>query len=233
MIGWLSGIVQRKEANALILDVGGVGYRVFCSQRILDQLPPVGAALQLEIETLVREDHIHLYGFESIIERDCYRLLITVQGVGAKMALAILSTLTPEDIARAILAEDRAMLTRAEGVGPKLAQRIIGELKDKPSLHLPSDSIGSSSGSGPANTPRPAEKTGDPDQTGSVQADASFVNISLADALSALSNLGYGRAEAYQAVHRALEGMEVTDYASPDALTRALIGAALKEMAKA
>ena len=225
MIGWLSGIVQRKEANALILDVGGVGYRVFCSQRILDQLPPVGSALQLEIETLVREDHIHLYGFASIIERDCYRLLITVQGVGAKMALAILSMLTTEDITRAILAEDRAMLTRAEGVGPKLAQRIIGELKDKPGLHLPSDSIGTSAGGGLANISPSAEKTTDPAQTDS--------SVNIADALSALSNLGYGRAEAYQAIHRALDGMEITDDSSPDSLTRALIGAALKEMAKA
>ena len=231
MIGWLNGIVQRKEANALILDVGGVGYRVFCSQRILDQLPPVGASLQLEIETLVREDHIHLYGFESIIERDCYRLLITVQGVGAKMALAILSMLTPEDIARAILAEDRAMLTRAEGVGPKLAQRIIGELKDKPGLYIPADPVAASAGSSLAKSSGTSGH--DPAQPTPAQGDTPFPNISIADALSALSNLGYGRAEAYQAVHRALDGMEVTDYASPDALTRALIGAALKEMAKA
>ena len=228
MIGWLSGIVQRKETNALILDVGGVGYRVFCSQRILDQLPPVGATLQLEIETLVREDHIHLYGFESIIERDCYRLLITVQGVGAKMALAILSILTPEDIARAILAEDRAMLTRAEGVGPKLAQRIIGELKDKPGLYIPADPVAANAGSGLAKSSGTSGH--DPAQSNPAQNTPS-ANISIADALSALSNLGYGRAEAYQAVHRALDGMETTDYVSPDSLTRALIGAALKEMA--
>src|SRR5215469_1540158 len=114
-----------------VVDVNGVGYLVFASSRSLAKAPKRGAPLRLLIETHVREDHIHLYGFADEAERDWFRLLTTVQGVGAKIALALLSAVAPEQLATAIAAQDKAALTEAEGVGPKLGQRIVSELKDK------------------------------------------------------------------------------------------------------
>ena len=131
MIAKLAGIVDQVDAEALVVDVGGVGYLAFCSTRTLGLLPPAGAPVRLLIETHVREDHIHLYGFADAAERDWFRLLTTVQGVGAKLALAILSAVAPEALALAILAQDRVALTRADGVGPRLAARIVNELRDK------------------------------------------------------------------------------------------------------
>ena len=114
-----------------MIDVGGVGYLCFCSTRTLGQLPPSGGPARLLIETHVREDHIHLYGFIDAAERDWFRLLTTVQGVGAQVALAILSAVAPDELTLAIVSQDRATLARADGVGPKLAARIVNELKDK------------------------------------------------------------------------------------------------------
>ena len=114
-----------------MIDVGGVGYLAFCSTRTLARLPPTGAAVRLLVETHVREDHIHLYGFIDAIERDWFRLLTTVQGVGARLALAVLSVIAPEALIVAIAAQDRAALARADGVGPRLAGRIVNELRDK------------------------------------------------------------------------------------------------------
>ncbi|MGH7063522.1 MAG: Holliday junction branch migration protein RuvA [Stellaceae bacterium] len=131
MIAKLAGIVDQIGPDAAVVDVGGVGYLAFCSTRTLGRLPPAGAAARLLIETHVREDHIHLYGFIDEAERDWFRLLMTVQGVGARLALAILSALTPETLALAIMAQDKAALSQAEGVGPRLAARIANELKDK------------------------------------------------------------------------------------------------------
>ncbi len=131
MIAKLAGIVDQIGPDAAVVDVGGVGYLAFCSTRTLGRLPPAGAAARLLIETHVREDHIHLYGFIDEAERDWFRLLMTVQGVGARLALAILSALTPETLALAIMAQDKAALSKAEGVGPRLAARIANELKDK------------------------------------------------------------------------------------------------------
>ncbi|MGA8399592.1 MAG: Holliday junction branch migration protein RuvA, partial [Stellaceae bacterium] len=130
MIAKLTGILDHIGADGAIVDVGGVGYLVFASTRTLGQLQP-GAAARLLIETHVREDHIHLYGFIDAAERDWFRLLTTVQGVGAKVALAILSAVAPNDLTLAIVAQDNAMLARADGVGPKLAARIVNELRDK------------------------------------------------------------------------------------------------------
>lgn len=131
MIAMLAGLVDHAEDDSLVLDVNGVGYLVFASSRTLAKAPARGEPLRLLIETHVREDHIHLYGFADEAEREWFRLLTTVQGVGARIALAILSALSPEGLATAIAAQDRAALTEAEGVGPKLGQRIVSELKDK------------------------------------------------------------------------------------------------------
>ncbi len=131
MIALLAGVVDQVASDALVLDVNGVGYLVFCSSRTLARAPGRGERLRLLVETHVREDHIHLYGFLDEAERNWFRLLTTVQGVGARLALAILGVLAPDALATAIMAQDRAALARADGVGPKLAQRIANELKDK------------------------------------------------------------------------------------------------------
>src|SRR6185437_8120478 len=162
--------------------VGGVGYLVFCSTRTIGRLPPPGAAARLLIETHVREDHIHLYGFADAAEREWFRRLTTVQGVGARLALAILSTTAPEQLTLSIQAQDKAALTRAEGVGPKLAARIVNELRDKISGIA---AITAPAGLGPAAL---AGETG-----------------AAADAVSALVNLGYRRTEAFGAVAAAAQ----------------------------
>src|SRR5262245_52430781 len=131
MIAKLTGVIDSKGADAAIVDVGGVGYQVFCSARSLNRLPAAGGAISLFIETHVREDHIHLYGFIDAAEREWFRLLTTVQGVGAKLALAILGVLSSGDLTQAILVQDKTSLTRASGVGPELAARIVAELQDK------------------------------------------------------------------------------------------------------
>ena len=131
MIAMLAGILDSAGEDSLVVDVNGVGYVVFASSRTLGRAPARGEPLRLLIETHVREDHIHLYGFAEEAEREWFRLLTTVQGVGARIALAILSALSPEALATAIAAQDKAALTEAEGVGPKLGQRIVSELKDK------------------------------------------------------------------------------------------------------
>ncbi len=135
MIAMLAGVIDEIGPDRLVLDVNGVGYLVFCSSRTLARAPRRGEALRLLVETHVREDHIHLYGFAEESERHWFRLLNTVQGVGARLALAILGTLAPDALVTAILAQDKAALTRAEGVGPKLGQRIVTELKDKVGDH--------------------------------------------------------------------------------------------------
>ena len=175
MIALLAGIVERVAADSAVIDVNGVGYLVFASARTLGRLPARGEPVRLHIETHVREDHIHLYGFAEEGERDWFRLLTTVQGVGAKTALAILGTLPPEALATAVMAQDKAALTRADGVGPKLAQRILNELRDK---------VGGIA-LGPAAL-----------QSASAEAHAGAAQ----DAVSALVNLGYPRSDAFAAV---------------------------------
>lgn len=195
MIAALRGLVDQAGEDSCIIDVGGVGYLVFCSSRTLSALPRAGEAVSLRIETHVREDHIHLYGFAAESERTWFRLLTTVQGVGARLALAILSTLSPTDIARAIAAGDRAVMGRANGVGPKLAARIVTELKDKAgSIELGAQAQG---GAGSA------KGKGGKGASGDDGGDERLVS----DAVSALVNLGYGRTEAYGAVIEALREM--------------------------
>ena len=126
MIGKLRGVIDSYGEDWVIVDVGGVGYQVHCSARTLQALPAVGEAATLSIETYVREDMIRLYGFASDLEREWFRLLMTVQGVGARVALAVLGTLKPGDLATAIALQDKAALARAPGVGKKVAERIVG-----------------------------------------------------------------------------------------------------------
>jgi len=177
MIAKLSGILDRAGSDGVVVDVGGVGYLAYCSARTLRQLPGTGEAVRLIIETHVREDHIHLYGFIDEAERGIYRLLTTVQGVGAKLALAILGALSPDALVAAIASQDRTALTQADGVGPKLATRIVVELRDK---------VG-----GLSLAPAPLE------------AATPILDGVAADAVSALVNLGYRRVDAFGAVARA------------------------------
>lgn len=201
MIARLKGIVDEVAADFCVVDVGGVGYLVFCSRRTLGRLRR-GEAVSLQVDTHVREDHIHLYGFLEAAERDWFRLLTTVQGVGARVALAILSVLSPEQLVTAIAAQDRVAVTRADGVGPKLAGRILSELKDKAGTI----GLGSTAAAGQAVA---ATESG---------------GGATADAVSALVNLGYGRSEAFGAVMTAARARG----AGADAST--LITAALKEL---
>jgi Holliday junction DNA helicase RuvA len=175
MIAKLSGLLDSVAEESCIIDVGGVGYLVFCSARTLRALPRPGEAVRLAIETHVRQDHIQLYGFAGEAEQRWFRLLQTVQGVGARVALGILSTLSPAEIEQAIAAGDKAALMRADGVGAKLAARLITELKDK----------AGGVALGPAAAPAPAA-------AGATE-----------DAVSALVNLGYKRVDAFGAVVRA------------------------------
>lgn len=202
MIAKLSGRIDSMGEDWAVVDVGGVGYLVFCSSRTLARLAP-GEAIGLHVETHVREDHIHLYGFVDPGERDWFRLLTTVQGVGAKGALAILSVLGGDDLVRAIAAGDKAAITRAAGVGPKLAQRIIGELKDK----VGAIALGHAARAG-ATKPQP----------GAATAAAGALSQEVSDAVSALVNLGYGPSEAMGAVSRA--AAELGDAAGVEALIR-------------
>jgi Holliday junction DNA helicase RuvA len=200
MIGRLKGVVDSKAEDSVILDVQGVGYVVHCSARTLQGLPPAGAAATLAIETQVREDSIKLYGFASVAERDWFRLLQSVQGVGAKVALAVQSVLEPSGLATAIACQDRAAFARAPGVGPRLAARIVAELKDK----APAGAVDSM---GSANLA--------PDLAGIAAQGAA------ADAISALVNLGYGRSQAAVAVAAALRALG-EDAAAGDLIRRGL-----------
>jgi Holliday junction DNA helicase RuvA len=205
VIALLSGAVDSTGDNHAVIDVGGVGYLVFASRRTLDRLPARGAPVRLLIETHVREDHIHLYGFLDAAERAWFRLLTTVQGVGAKVALAVLSVLTPEELVHAIAAQDRHTIARADGVGPKLAARIASELKDK----VGDIALGAAAvnGGGALAALSAAAPGGAP-----------------ADAVSALVNLGYRRAEAFGAVAQAAHRL------GADAPLESLIKAGLKEL---
>ena len=186
MIGKLTGIIDSFGENHLILDVGGVGYLVSASKRTLSRIGQKGEPTSLLIETTVREDAITLYGFADASEQQWFRLLTSVQGVGAKVGLSILSIAAPEKIGLSIAAQDRAFISQADGVGPKLAIRILTELKDKAanlSIAAPQKPIS-------------YEKL-----KASEEANQGHEH----DAVSALVNLGYGKSEAYTAVLRAKE----------------------------
>jgi Holliday junction DNA helicase RuvA len=193
MIARLSGILAETSEGSAIVDVGGVGYLVFCSSRTLSRLPPMGKSVRLEIETHVREDHIHLYGFFDITERAWFRLLVTVQGVGVRVALAILSVMTADELIQAIAAQDKAAVTRANGVGGKLAGRIVTELRDK----VGGMALGSGFSAGSADAKSNAHGE---------------------EAVSALVNLGYSRGDAFGAIVRA--GKKLGETAPLDELIR-------------
>lgn len=214
MIGKLKGIIDSIADDHLILDVGGVGYHVFASQRVLASCE-VGAALALIIETHVREDHIHLYGFASSQERDAFRLLTTVQGVGVRMGLALLGQFSVPQLQTIIAAQDKQALTSVSGIGAKLAERIVVELKNKVGL-LPA----AGTTLAPIALPSAAPTKGKAKAKAIAQAPAENHND---DAVSALVHLGYGRAEAFAAVARAQHNGE----SSLDGL----IKAALRELA--
>lgn len=202
MIASLKGLLEAAGDDWAVVDVAGVGYLVFCSGRTLSRLPPVGQPVRFEVETHVREDHIHLYGFSGPGERDWFRLLTTVQGVGARVAMAILSVLGPEELVQAVAAQDRVAVARANGVGPKLAGRIVAELKDKiGGIALPAFQAG-----GAASIPAGGGLT--------------------EDAVSALVNLGFQRADAFGAVVRAGERL------GEGAEVGALIRAGLQELSR-
>ena len=191
MIAKLTGLLDSTAADACVIDVGGVGYLVFASAKTLGALGTVGAAVALHIETQVREDAIQLFGFVAADERDWFRLLLSVQGVGGRVALAILSVLAPGDLHHAVAAKDTASIARANGVGPKLAARIVNELKDKAGTITLSAGIAP-----PMATPGSA----------------------VADALSALANLGFRPLDASRAVAAAVA--EVGDGAAVGDLVR-------------
>ena len=205
MIGKLKGIIDSYGEDFIVLDVNGVGYLVQCSARTLQELPGVGQPATLSIETYVREDQIRLFGFRTDVEREWFRLLQTVQGVGTKVALSILSTLRPADLASAITLRDKAMVARSPGVGPKVAERIVTELKDKAPKYAEIDPavVRLAGAVDDHRAPRP-----------------------VADAVSALVNLGYGQPQAAAAIAAAARA------AGEGAETAQLIRLGLKELAK-
>ena len=200
MIAKLTGVLDSIAEDQVVVDVAGVGYLAFCSGRTLRALPAVGGSVSLAIETHVREDHIHLYGFVDAAERDWFRLLTTVQGVGARVALAILTVLGPAEITDGVIAQDKTVFTQAAGVGPKLAARIVAELKDRV---------------GDLAVIRPIQFSAGPEADGTGP---------VGDAVSALVNLGYRRVEAYGAVSQAASRL------GADAAIESLITAGLKEL---
>ena len=201
MIAKLTGILDSIGDDWVVIDVGGVGYLVFCSARTLAQFPSTGEAVSFVIETHIREDHIHLYGFLDQAEREWFKLLTTVQGVGAKVGLGIQSVLGPKELTDAILAQDKGMITRAPGVGPKLATRLLMELKDK---------VGGMASIAPAMAGAAAANDTD--------------RVAMEDAVSALVNLGYRRGDAFGAVTGAMRSI------GDDAGIEDLIRAGLKEL---
>ena len=207
MIAQLRGTIMRTDDQQTILDVHGVGYAVNVSARTKGQLGTMAGEVTLLTEMQVREDSMTLFGFLDLAERDAFRLLITVQGVGAKAAMAILSVLSPSDLTNAIIAGDKAMVARADGVGSKIAQRVVNELGEK---------IGKITSLGGALT------IGDSVSGAAGGLDGAAVGL-FGDAVSALVNLGYGRAEAHSAV------MRVQAKAGGDNLSD-VIAAALREM---
>ncbi len=195
MIARLRGVLLSSDADHAVIDVGGVGYLVSASARTLGQMGASGEEVVIHTEMLVAEDSIRLVGFATAYERDWFRLLVSVQGVGARVALAVLSALSPEEVRQAVAGGDHAMIARSQGVGPKLAQRIVNELRDK------AGGVGAGGIGGGAESSSAAG-------TGSLSADA----------VSALANLGFRPAEASAAVARAQA--ELGDGASFDALVR-------------
>ncbi|WP_281996064.1 Holliday junction branch migration protein RuvA [Ruegeria faecimaris] len=222
MIGKLTGRLDYRAADHVLIDVRGVGYLVYCSDRTMAALPGVGEAISIYTDMVVREDLMQLYGFLSLVEKEWHRLLCSVQGVGAKVSLAILSALGPDGVSRAIALGDWGAVKAAKGVGPKTAQRIVLDLKDKAPGVMAMGGTVTEAMDGPAldvvelTEPTPVPKRPTISASGNAAASAG--------ALSALSNLGYGPSEAASAVAEAATSL-------PEAGEADLIRAALKLLA--
>ena len=223
MIGKLSGRIEYKSDDHLLLDVRGVGYIVFCSDRTLMALPGAGEFTALYTDMVVREDLMQLFGFLTLVEKEWHRLLLSVQGVGAKASLAILGTLGPDGVSKAIALGDWTSVKAAKGIGPKTAQRVVNELKDK------APKVMAMAGSAPAAMEQPTDADTVLEPVAAAKSDAASTAIAgnpaaQAEALSALTNLGYGPGEAASAVAQAMAD-------GSDGETAALIRAALKLLA--
>ncbi len=230
MIGRIAGVILHRAPDHVLIDVRGVGYIVHVSDRTAAALPPVGQAAALYTELLVREDLLQLFGFSTLLEKEWHRLLPSVQGIGAKVSLAILGTLGPEGLGRAIALGDWATVRKSPGVGPKLAQRVVLELKDKApgiiamggALTVDAGAGGAEIAAGPGIEPAPAAAAGAAAQPPAAAPAVSAATM--ADALSALTNLGYAAPEAATAVAQAAA-------LDPGAATPPLIRAALRLLA--
>ncbi|MFG6563016.1 Holliday junction branch migration protein RuvA [Sulfitobacter sp. 1A13421] len=222
MIGKLSGRIDYRAADHVLIDVRGVGYLVYVSDRTIAALPGVGEAVALYTDLVVREDLMQLFGFQTLVEKEWHRLLTSVQGVGAKASLAILGTLGPDGVSRAIALGDWNAVKAAKGIGPKIAQRVVLDLKDKaPGVMAMTGTVADAMGETEAAAdeavieaaaPRPAPKPAAPNASAQ------------SEALSALGNLGYAPGDAAGAVAQAAGE-------TPEADTKALIRAALKLLA--
>ncbi|HKL56619.1 MAG TPA: Holliday junction branch migration protein RuvA [Roseovarius sp.] len=218
MIGRIAGRIDYRASDHVLIDVRGVGYLVYCSDRTLSSLPAVGGMAALYTDLLVREDILQLFGFPTLVEKEWHRLLMSVQGIGAKASLAILGALGPDGVSRAIAIGDWNAVTAAKGVGAKTAQRVVNELKDKAPTVM---AMGAA--------PPPAQDAGEVIEADSVAAPVAAPvmpagNGAQAEALSALTNLGYAPGEAAGAVAQAANE-------APGAETPALIRAALRLLA--
>lgn len=208
MIGYLQGYVIHKSTDSVMINVSGVGYEVFTHPRVLYDLQE-GDAAELTIETHVREDHIHLFGFEDHAEREWFRALTNVERVGAKVALAILGTLPPQQMLTAILAKDTRAFTQVSGVGAKMGERIVMEMKDK-ALKLPINANITSASPTSTSTAQPIETKKAGGKKASVQPSQAHSHL-IEDAASALVNLGYNRSEALTLVTQSLKEDGVSD----------------------
>ena len=218
MIGRLKGLVDGVGDGWVLIDVNGVCYLVEGSGRMLSSLPGQGELVTLAIETYVREDQFRLFGFLSEEERSWFKLLLGVQGVGAKVALAIQSVLSVSELSQAVMAQDKTMVSRAPGVGPKVAQRIVQELKDKvPEASFVVAGHGASAGGA-------SDDAGDMNQPD--------MNTTVRDELSALTNLGYARSQAHVAVMTVMGQLNQSEDGAETLSTEALIKSALKELAE-
>jgi len=225
MIGRIAGRIDHKGADHVLIDVRGVGYIVHCSERTLASMPPVGGMVALYTDLVVREDLLQLYGFLTLLDKEWHRLLTTVQGVGAKASMAILGTLGADGVSRAILLGDWASVKAAPGVGPKLAQRVVNELKEKaPALMALAGNLPDAPAPLPDDDAAALLEPAVPAAAAVRPQSAAPAPAASAEALSALVNLGYGHGEAAGAVAQAQRD-------ASDADTPALIRAALRLLA--
>lgn len=220
MIGKISGRIEYKTTDHVLIDVRGVGYLVFCSDRTLAALPGAGEATALYTDLVVREDLLQLFGFLTLVEKEWHRLLTSVQGVGAKASLAILGTLGPDGVSRAIALGDWAAVKAARGVGPKIAQRVVLDLKDKAPSVMAMGQAGPAAAFGTDDVLEPVQSGAAPLSPSAAPSNPS----AQAEALSALGNLGYSPSDAASAVAQAAGDL-------PDVDTPSLIRAALKLLA--